>query len=168
MLAAAHVKGTPRLSFMIDGTDTIFKQVAEVVVAELQQVGFTVSLQTVDPTVLYNTDIPRGKYGNMSSFVWGGWTLDFDNTAYSLYHTGEFWNPGYSNPVMDRLLEEARSTLDQGKRLALYKRIDRMLYHDVPDVVLFQNVNLWATTTNVHNFVAPPDDRLELQNVYLK
>jgi hypothetical protein len=34
----------------------------------------------------------------------------------------------------------------------------------VPNVILFQNVNLWATTNNVHNF-APPDDRLELQNV---
>src|SRR3989440_2764186 len=168
LLAAAHLKGTPKLSFIIDGTDTIFKQVAEVVVAELQQVGFAVNLQTVAPTVLYNTDIPKGKYGNMSSFVWGGWTLDFDNTAYSLYHTGEFYNPGYSNPVMDSLLQEARSTLDQGKRLALYKRIDRMLYHDVPGVVLFQNVNLWAATTNVHNVVAPPDDRLELQNIYLK
>jgi hypothetical protein len=29
-------------------------------------------------------------------------------------------------------------------------------------------VNLWATTSSVHNFVAPPDDRLELQNVTLQ
>ncbi len=168
LIAQAHVSGPLSLKFVIDGTDTVFKQVAEVVVAELQQVGFTVNLQTVDPTVLYNTDIPQGKYGNMSEFVWGGWTLDFDNTAYSLYHTGETYNPGYSNPQMDRLLEQARSTLDQGKRLAIYKQVDAILHHDVPEAVLFQNVNLWATTNNVHNFAAPPDDRMELQDTYIQ
>ena len=38
----------------------------------------------------------------------------------------------------------------------------------LPNVVLFQNVNLWAASTNVHNFVAPPDDRMELHDVYLQ
>jgi peptide/nickel transport system substrate-binding protein len=104
----------------------------------------------------------------MAEFVWGGWTLDFDNTAYSIYHTGESYNPGYSNPTMDRLLEAARATLDQGKRLRLYKQIDAILRHDVPEAVLFQSVNIWAATKNVHNFVAPPDDRMELQNTYLQ
>jgi len=146
----------------------VFKQIAEVVVAELQQVGLTVNLQTIATTILYNTNIPKGTYGNMSEFVWGGWTLDFDNTAYSLYHSNEFYNPGYTNRQVDTLLDQARSTLDQNQRLAVYKKIDAILYRDVPNVVLFQNVNLWATTSNVHNFVAPPDDRLELQNVYLR
>lgn len=168
LLTEAHFTGTPALNFVIDGTDSVFKQVAEVVVAELQQVGFTVNLQTVDPTVLYNTDIPKGKYGNMSEFGWGGWTLDFDNTAYSLYHTGEFYNPGYSNPKLDHLLDAARSTLDQSQRLRIYYQVDAILHHDVPEAVLFQNVNLWATTSHVHNFVAPPDDRMELQNTYVQ
>lgn len=168
LIAQAHISGPLHLKFTIDGTDSVFKQVAEVIVAELQAVGFTVDLETVAPTVHYNTNIPQGKYGNMGEFGWGGWTLDFDNTAYSLYHTGQFYNPGYSNPVMDRLLEAARSTLDQGKRLADYKKIDAILRHDVPVAVLFQTVNLWATTSNVKNFVAPPDDRMELQNTYLQ
>ena len=114
LIAQAHLSGTPTVNFTIDGTDTVFKQVAEVVVAELQQVGFKVNLQTNDATAYYNTNIPKGNYGNMAEFGWGGWTLDFDNTAYSLYHTGEFYNPGYSNPALDKLLEAARSTLDQG------------------------------------------------------
>ncbi len=168
LLAQAHLSGTATLTFTIDGTDTVFKQIAEVVVAELQQVGLNVTLNTISPTVLYNTDIPQGKYGNMSSFVWGGWTLDFDNTAYSLYHSNEFYNPGYMNPKVDSLLDNARSTLDQGKRLALYKQLDAILYQDAPNVVLFQSVNLWAASSNVENFVAPPDDRLELLDMSLK
>jgi peptide/nickel transport system substrate-binding protein len=167
LIASAHLSSIPTLTFTIDGTDTVFKQIAEVVVAELQQVGLNVNLATVTPTVLYNTDIPNGKYGNMASFVWGGWTVDFDNTAYSLYHTGQVYNPGYSNPTVDTLLTEARSTLDQNRRLVLYKQLDGILYHDVPTVSLFQSVNLWAASTNVHGFVAPPDDRLELLNVSL-
>jgi peptide/nickel transport system substrate-binding protein len=68
---------------------------------------------------------------------------------------------------VDTLLTEARSTLDQNRRLVLYKQLDGILYHDVPTVSLFQSVNLWAASTNVHGFVAPPDDRLELLNVSL-
>ncbi|MDB5059646.1 MAG: extracellular solute-binding protein family 5 [Chloroflexi bacterium] len=167
LIASAHLKGSPTVTFSIDGTDTVFKQIAEVIVAELQQVGITVNLQTLNPTVMYNTKIPTGKYGNMAEFVWGGWTLDFDSTAYSLYHTGEFYNPGYSNPVVNNLLEAGRTTLDQSSRLATYKKLDSVLYHDVPNVVLFQSVNLWAASSSVHNFVAPPDDRLELHDVSL-
>ncbi|MGH2411823.1 MAG: ABC transporter substrate-binding protein, partial [Chloroflexota bacterium] len=168
LLKQAHYNNGTTLTFTIDGTDSVFKQVAEVVVAELQQVGIKVNLQTASPTVLYNTLIPKGTYGNMSEFGWGGWTLDFDNTAYSLYYTGQFYNPGYSNPALDSLLTAARSTLDQNKRLALYKQADAILYHDVPNAALIQSVNLWAISKNVHNFVAAPDDRLVLHDVYLK
>jgi peptide/nickel transport system substrate-binding protein len=167
LLKQAHYSGTT-LKFTIDGTDSVFKQIAEVVVAELQQVGIKVNLETASPTVLYNTLIPKGTYGNMSEFGWGGWTLDFDNTAYSLYYTGQFYNPGYSNPKLDTLLTAARSTLDQNKRLSLYKQVDAILYHDAPNAGLYQIVNLWATSNNVHNFVAAPDDRLVLHDVSLK
>ncbi|HVA89055.1 MAG TPA: ABC transporter substrate-binding protein [Chloroflexota bacterium] len=168
LLAQAHYNSSTSLTFTIDGTDSVFKQVAEVVVAELQQVGITVNLQTVSPTILYNTMIPKGTYGNMSEFGWGGWTLDFDNTAYSLYYTGQFYNPGYTNPTLDGLLTAARSTLDQNKRLSLYKQADAILYHDVPNAGMYQVVNLWAESTNVHNFIAAPDDRLELHDVSLQ
>lgn len=167
LLAASHVK-SPHVTFQIDGTDTIFKQVAEVIVAELQQVGFSVTLKTVDPTVLYNTNIPKGKYGDIAEFVWGGWTMDFDNTAYSLYHCGEFYNPGYCNGTMNKLLQAERTTLNTSKRLKVFKQMDVLLHKQVPTVALFQTVNVWAASTHVHNFVAPPDDRLELQHVYLK
>ncbi len=168
LLAQAHYNSSTTLKFTIDGTDSVFKQVAEVVVAELQQVGINVNLQTVAPTVLYNTDIPKGTYGDMAEFGWGGWTLDFDNTAYSLYYTGQVYNPGYTNPTLDKLLTAARSTLDKNKRLSLYKQVDAILYHDVPNAAMYQTVNLWAESTNVHNFIAAPDDRLVLHDVYLK
>jgi peptide/nickel transport system substrate-binding protein len=168
LLAQAHYNSSTTLKFTIDGTDSVFKQVAEVVVAELQQVGINVNLQTVAPTVLYNKAIPKGTYGDMAEFGWGGWTLDFDNTAYSLYYTGQVYNPGYTNPTLDKLLTAARSTLDKNKRLSLYKQVDAILYHDVPNAAMYQTVNLWAESTNVHNFVAAPDDRLVLHDVYLK
>jgi type III pantothenate kinase len=33
-----------------------------------------------------------------------------------------------------------------------------MSTHAVPNVVVYENENIWATSTHVHNFVAPPDD----------
>jgi peptide/nickel transport system substrate-binding protein len=69
---------------------------------------------------------------------------------------------------MNSLLTQERTTLNQAKRLSIFKKIDAMLHNQEPTVPLFQTVNLWAASTHVHNFVAPPDDRMELQNVTLK
>jgi len=47
---------------------------------------------------------------------------------------------------MDKLLVEARSTLDEKKRLALYKQVHEIVATDVPVVPLYQSAILYGAT----------------------
>lgn len=62
---------------------------------------------------------------------------DPDNIAYAAYHSasnGNWQNAVYSNPEVDKLIEEGRSTLDPEKRKAIYEKFQKAVVADAPDV----------------------------------
>jgi peptide/nickel transport system substrate-binding protein len=109
--------------------------------------------------------VPKNTVGNLYYSGWGGWTLDFDNTAYLLYHTKQFWNPCYSNPKLDALLEQERATYDQSQREQILQQVAQIEHDDLIDLPLYQSKNLWGVSDRVQGFVAPADDRNDLTNV---
>lgn len=164
LLKQAGVKpGTP-LSIGYVGTDTTFQQVAQASAQYLDKVGFKVTLHPYDSTTFFDKLIPagHGQAGNLWEFGWGGWTLDFDNTAELLYAPHQFWNPTFDNAQVNQLLKAERSTLNQSKRLQDFYKLDKVLHNLAVGVPLWDVTNLWAISSNVHGFVAPPDDRLWL------
>lgn len=70
-------------------SDATFKEVSQAVQLYLKQIGVKTKLETVEFNVFINDMVPNRKAGHMFRQGWGGWTLDFDNTAYSLYHYGQ-------------------------------------------------------------------------------
>ena len=170
LLAAAGVKPGTTITLGYDGSDSTFQQVAQAVAAYLQQVGLKTTLQPFDTNTFYNTLIPagHGKAGDLWEFEWGGWTLDFDNTAALLYTPKQFWNPTYSNPQVTALINAERSTLNSSSRLQDFYKLDQILHNQVVGIPLYNTENLWATDSRVRGFVAPPDDRLWLWPVSVK
>ncbi len=116
LLAEANVAEGTTLEFYIPGTDGTFKEIAQAVAFYLQEVGLKVSINSVENTTFQSELIPKGDAGHMYKNGWGGWTLDFDNTAYLMYHEGEFWNPTYKNDKVEQLLTAERATNDSTER----------------------------------------------------
>jgi peptide/nickel transport system substrate-binding protein len=58
----------------------------------------------------------------------------------------------YSNPEMDRLLDEADRAVDDAKRRAIYDRIQEIEHRDVPIIFLFWFVNNNAVAANVQGY----------------
>ena len=81
--------------------------------------------------MLLNDIIPKGKTGEMFQQSWGGWTLDFGNTAYLMCHTGERWNPYDSDSVLDDLLESQRAITDRPRRERILRQIARYAAADL-------------------------------------
>jgi peptide/nickel transport system substrate-binding protein len=77
---------------------------------------------------------------------------DPDGYVYSYYKTGGDNNNGYSNPQMDALLEQARSTLDDAKRRDLYKQIQLIVEEDVPWMFWYVKNNIEAVTDKVGGY----------------
>ena len=96
---------------------------------------------------------------------WGGWTLDFDNTAYFMYHTGEKWNPYDSDPKMDAFLESQRAITDQTKREGILREIANYAADRALEMPLYNENAIFGLSNRVKNFTPVPDSRLRLNEV---
>ena len=77
---------------------------------------------------------------------------DPDGYVYSTYKTDAEGNNGYSDPKMDQLLDQARSTTDQAKRKELYFQIQKMIEEDVPVMYWYVKFNIEAVTDKVGGY----------------
>lgn len=165
LLKEAGVKEGTTLDLTIPGNDGNFKEISQAVAFYLEEVGLKVNINSVDNTTLISDLIPNGKAGHMYRQGWGGWTLDFDNTAYLMYHEGEQWNPSFKDEKVEELLAAQRATVDQKEREAIFKELTELLYELAPELNLYSAVDLYAVNKRVKNFQPPHEDRLRLDAV---
>lgn len=165
LLAEAGVEPGAELQIDVRGNDATFGEVAQVVAAYLQGVGLNVSIQPYETNVLLNDIIPAGRTGEMFQQKWGGWTFDFDNTAYLMYHTGERWNPYDSDATLDEMLDSQRSITDRAERETLLQFVARYTKERALEMPLYSLNALYGVGNRVENFDPAPDNRIRLTEV---
>ena len=165
LLDEAGVEQGATVQIDVRGNDATFGEVAQVVASYLQGVGITASIQPYETNVLLNDIIPAGRTGEMFQQKWGGWTFDFDNTAYLMYHTGERWNPYDSDAELDEMLEAQRSITDQEERETLLQAIAQYTQDRALEMPLYSINALYGVSDRVENFEPAPDNRMRLTNV---
>lgn len=168
LLKKAGVKEGTAIDLFIPGNDGNFKEIAQAVSFYLEEVGIKVNINTADSTTLTSDLIPNAKAGHMYRQGWGGWTLDFDNTAYLMYYEGEQWNPSFKNEKVEELLEKQRASVDPEERKAIFKELTELLYDLAPELNLYSAVDLYAVNKRVQNFQPPHEDRMRLEEVTVK
>lgn len=142
------------------------KQLAQMIQSMLQQVGFKVKIEMVEfGTLLEQT--AEGDY-QAARVGWSGRT-DPDGNAYAWFTTNGTLNyMKYSNPEVDKLLQEARTSLDQEKRKALYDRVSKILWDDAPYIFLYYPKDYKAMKNDVEGFVHVPDIMIRTENLQFK
>ncbi|MDQ2078754.1 ABC transporter substrate-binding protein [Xanthobacteraceae bacterium Astr-EGSB] len=165
LLAAAKVAPGTAVQLDIRGNDSTFREVAQAVAGYLQGVGLKPTVKPYETSVLLNDIIPAGKTGEMFHTQWGGWTFDFDNTAYLMYHTGEKWNPYDSDPKLDALLEKQRSITDQNERLKLLREVGAYVAGRALELPLYNLNTFVGINKRVKGFDLPGDNRYRFLNV---
>jgi microcin C transport system substrate-binding protein len=150
------------LSKMIDGNKTPFK--------------FTLMLSNQDQMkymTLYKEDLKQSgidmeiKYVEFNSFIkllderkfdavnlgWGAGTVDMDPKQ--IWHSDSMANKGsnfvsYSNPQVDKLIDQIRGTLDKKKRIPLMRKVYEMIAADAPYAFMFNaKYALYGVTSRV-------------------
>lgn len=165
LLAEAGVQPGATIQIDIRGNDATFGEVTQAVAAYLSMVGINATIQPHETNTLLNDIIPQGKTGAMFQQSWGGWTFDYDNTAYSMYHSGEKWNPYDSDPDMDKLLESQRPLTDRAEREKILKEIANYAATRSLEMPLYNLNAIFGVNKRVKNFVPVPDSRLRLNEV---
>ena len=113
---------------------------AAVLQQQLRRVGIALDIRSFEFATFYS-DIVKGSF-QLYSLRWIGYTNQDPDIFEDAFDTASFApkraNRGhYSNPELDRLLEEGRRTLDQQQRKLIYAEVQRILAHDLP------YINLW-------------------------
>lgn len=165
LLAEAGVKAGTALQIDIRGNDATMNEVAQVISSYLSMVGITAAIKPYETNVITNDIIPQGKTGAMFQQKWGGWTFDFDNTAYAMYHSGEKWNPYDKDEKMDKLLESQRPLTDRAEREKILKEVGAYAAERALELPLYNTNAIFGINKRVKGFVAPPDNRLKLNEV---
>ena len=117
----------------------------------------------------YLQDQRQGRY---QMFGGSGWIADYpdpENFLDVLLHSKSSNNHiGYSNQQVDRLLEQARTEQDQGKRFSLYKEAEQLILKDAPWVLLSHgNSGYVLVKPNVNDYFLFPMVIPRLRYVYM-
>jgi peptide/nickel transport system substrate-binding protein len=129
---------------------------AQVIADELSDVGITVKIRDLD----FATWLDEEGKGNFDSFMlsWLG-NIDPDEFYYAQHHSeGTFNFQGYSNPEVDKLLDEAKTETDQATRKDLYDQAAKQIVDDASYIYLYNPDVAVAWTPEVEGF-APRADR---------
>jgi peptide/nickel transport system substrate-binding protein len=159
MLQQAGVQPGAPVKIDFRGNDATFREVAQAAAGYLQALGLKPSLQPYEPPVLLNDIIPNGKTGEAWHNQWGGWTFDYDNTAYLMYHSGEKWNPYDNDPKLNALLEKQRSIYDVKEREKLLQEIARYVADQALEIPLYNQNTIYGVSKRLKNFEPPADRR---------
>jgi peptide/nickel transport system substrate-binding protein len=132
---------------------------AEMTASYLQELGIDASVEVVE----WGTFVTRLVSGELPiftvSFAANG---DPDEMYWLSFHSGAGFNVvGYSNPEVDRLLEEARRISDAAERKNLYRQVEEILLEDVPHAFAFIHQEYEAHYPYVKGYVHMPNTRMD-------
>lgn len=169
LLKAAGVPSGAKVTIDFRGNNSTFREVVQAIAGYLSMVGINASIKPYDTNVFLNDIIPNGKTDEMFQQSWGGWTFDYDNTAYLMYHSGETNNNPYDNSSqLDQLLEKQRQLVDPAARLTILKQISRYVAEQHWEMPLYSLNTVYGVNKRVQGFDAPSDSRFRLTQVSVK
>jgi len=135
-----------------------FKRVAEYIKSSLAKVGIEVTIRSQDFATFIKRvytdrdfDFDNGSISNLFDPAVGVQRLYWSKT----YKPGVPFGNGshYSNPEVDRLLEQAAIETDPAKRVEMYQQFQRIIATDIPDLNLLQINRQTIYNKRVHNFL---------------
>jgi len=150
---AGYPDGITRKFYVTNRQDNI--QLAEMIKSQLAEIGINQELVMVNAAESYSRMLT-----GESDWADPRWTQRSDphGLLYILFHSkGHANSTKYSNPEVDKLLDEASVIYDQQKRKELYFKAIRIITMDAPYVFVIYVPEWAAMKPEVHGFKWIPD-----------
>ena len=147
----AGIKPGTKISFKLNPAwFAKIKEACEYVGNQLQQLGFQVDMQFLEPGA-YTQARKTGDFDMCIQEI--GRANNPDPNFTILYADSAFGNFYKEiNPNIVTMIEQARSELDQTKRDNDYKQIQQVLADDLPELILYQEEFIWGVRKRVTGF----------------
>jgi len=143
-----------------------YKRQAEVAHADLTDIGLNVKMEQME----WGTLLERTADGDHDLFVLGSSnSMTGLETMYGYFHTdsvGANNRTQHSNEEFDKIVDEARITIDDEKRQELINEAHEMLINEVFMVNMYHGVNTLAHSSDLHDIIPLPTGRFLLKDAY--
>ncbi len=126
-----------KFKFMITSAGGLAENIAKVIKDEFAKVGIQMDIDTYEWSV-FEERLNQRNYDAVTL----GWSGSVENDPYQIWHSSQIKGRGsnyvgFDNPEADRLIEEARRTLDEDKRNKMYHRLHEIIHNQQPYTFLF-------------------------------
>jgi peptide/nickel transport system substrate-binding protein/oligopeptide transport system substrate-binding protein len=129
-------KGLAPVTLASSLKSTEVRQESRAVQQYLEAIGVQVELKEFDDWPTFEQALQQGET-QMFRYGWYADYPDPDSFLYSLFHSQSQTNYfQYRNPVVDRLLDDARRETDDLRRAELYREAEQRILNDAPAVML--------------------------------
>ena len=131
---------------------------ARILQNQLKEIGINLEIRSFEWGTFFG-DVKAGNF-ELFSLRWVG--VSEPDFYYSLFHSSELPDVGgrnrvrYSNPEIDSLLEQGRSTINPQERKKYYNKVQEILQQDLPYISLWHNQNVALVKENVDGFRLHP------------
>ncbi|HZL65282.1 MAG TPA: ABC transporter substrate-binding protein [Thermoleophilia bacterium] len=142
VLIAGWTKAMPKLSFKLNGieTNSYWTQCGQGKAPALFRMGWIADYPSID-NFIYLFTTQGGLYGSYSR---------------------------YSNPEVDKLFKQARSTLDQTQRFALYNQAQSLILADAPCIPVYTYRDFRVTNNKIGGFSYNSFGLINMWDVWVK
>ena len=124
------------------------KEVCQVIAAQMVKGGFRVELISQEWALFWDKQGVNG--GKLPFYYIGRGSLTDADTLYDQYfRTGTTKRTNYSNPELDKIIEEQQKTADQKKRVALLQQAGKMIMEEAPMVPLYNLADIYGVAKNL-------------------
>jgi len=146
---------------------------ADIIKEEWAKVGVKVNVENYGIDDLKQNIIKPRKY---DALIFGE-VLSHEPDPFAFWHSSQKKDPGlnlslYSNKDVDKLLEEARQSIDEEERIEKLKEFQKDLVEDVPAIFLYSPIYLYPQSKDLKGFsvtdVTIPSKRfIDVENWYI-
>jgi peptide/nickel transport system substrate-binding protein len=140
--------------------------VSQVIQSMAAEAGFDLKIRVIE----FATSFKQAQAGEFQIFQinWSG-RIDPDGNSYVFLHTKAPQNDGgYSSPEADKLMEEGRLVADPAQRMAIYRKLTRIVLNDEPIIYLYHRKLLFAHTKKLEGYRQMPDGLVRVIGLKLK
>jgi peptide/nickel transport system substrate-binding protein len=141
-------------------------KMAEIMQQDLAKIGLDLQIEQLEWSNWIQQVVVEGNYEMEIVLISGG--SDPDDFFFQWHHTGEVFNLNrYSDPEMDRMLNEARVSPNQDARQELYYAIQEKLIEDVPLAHIIYRESVMAGRAEFKDFVMTGRYDMDFRQVWL-
>src|SRR5262245_22424238 len=148
LLAAAGQSNLTLTLQAPNGRWAMDKDIAQAVAGQLTETGIKTTVKIIGEWGAYVRTILDHKTEDIAMSGWCLPSLEPDNWVTPNLHTGEPVSQ-YSNPEVDKLMEQARSEMNTEKRKQLYSQLLRVIRDEAPYIFGYQQMDIYGVNNRI-------------------